>query len=169
MTVWLLCLIQELLERQLEYERVRLEAESKKATLEYQEKVRKIKPRRGWNTTHLSTMDSYYLNRLPVQSFTNLHYTRHACLYVLLYFELYTIAVFFSLQERLRHQLAHSISRSSPPPSPFTRSASVSSSHGYVSAPHHTTCTLKLSYCSCRVIYKDWIDLLVRMGVIQMV
>ena len=32
-------ILQEMLERQLEYERVRLEAESRKATLESQEKV----------------------------------------------------------------------------------------------------------------------------------
>ncbi len=38
-TLLLSCSIQEMLGRQLEYERVRLEAESKKARLESQEKV----------------------------------------------------------------------------------------------------------------------------------
>jgi len=41
--------LQEMLERQLEYERVRLEAESRKACLESQEKVgKRSEEERGW-------------------------------------------------------------------------------------------------------------------------
>lgn len=41
--------MQEMLERQLEYERVRLEAESRKACLESQEKVgKRSEKERGW-------------------------------------------------------------------------------------------------------------------------
>ena len=98
LTVWLLyvCLIQELLERQLEYERVRLEAESKKATLEYQEKVRKSNTTGRWNIAHLSAMDSLYLNPeiiyLSSFSLICIILTRHSCL---LYFVSNLLLLFF--------------------------------------------------------------------------
>lgn len=82
-----LILLKEMLERQLEYERVRLEAESKKACLESQEKVSKV----------------------------IIHHNLSCFIFLLLF------SFLSSCQERLRSQLANSLSRG------FSRQSSTAS------------------------------------------
>ena len=94
--------LQEMLERQLEYERVRLEAESRKACLESQEKVgKRSEEERGWVREEVSG-GSLRLRRYRVQVVLKL--TKTVCLHVR-----GISAELFVSQERLRSQLANSL------------------------------------------------------------